>query len=110
MALCTKHYRVDRSLGIYDEESRKLRLWDGLRVLRKFFLAEPKAYLSRFAVPGLVVFGQHEVLYDPHAIARKIHRVMGDDVKVEVIENAGHAAIYDRPEVVDPMIIRFLKG
>lgn len=109
MALCTKHYRVDRSLGIYDEESRKLRLWEGLKVLRKFFLAEPKAYLARFAVPGLVVFGQHEVLYDPHAVARKIHRLMGD-VKVEVIENAGHAAIYDRPEVVDPMIIRFLKA
>lgn len=109
MALCTKHYRVDRSLGIYDETSRRLRLWEGLKVLRKFFLAEPKAQLRRFAVPGLLVFGEHEVLYNPHAVGQKAVRLMGD-VRVEVVPEAGHAAIYDRPEVVDPMIIGFLQG
>ena len=38
MALCTRHYRVDRSLGIYNEATGKVNLWQGLRVLRKFFL------------------------------------------------------------------------
>jgi pimeloyl-ACP methyl ester carboxylesterase len=95
MALCTKHYRVDRSLGIYDNDTAKLRLWDGLRVLRKFFLAENDSYLRRLVNPGLLVFGQHEVLYDPHSVARKVDRLMAS-VRTEVIPDAGHAAIYDR--------------
>jgi pimeloyl-ACP methyl ester carboxylesterase len=109
MSLCTKHYRVDRSLGLYDEASRRLRWLDGLRVMGKFFLAEPKARLRRFSVPGLVVFGQYEVLYDPARVCRKAEALMGN-VRAEVVPEAGHAAIYDRPEIVDPMIIEFLKG
>ena len=109
MSLCTKHYRVDRSLGIYDEGSQRLRLLDGLRVLGKFFLAEPRAKLRRFRVPGLVVFGQYEVLYDPPAVCRKAEALMGK-VRTEVVADAGHAAIYDRPEIVDPLVIEFLKS
>jgi pimeloyl-ACP methyl ester carboxylesterase len=109
MALCTKHYRVDRSLGLYDEQSKRLRWLDGLRVMGTFFLAESKATLRRFSVPGLIVFGRYEVLYDPDAVGRKARSLMGN-VRVEVVEQAGHAAIYDRPEIVDPMIIDFLKA
>jgi len=109
MALCTRHYRVDRSLGIYNEATGKLNLWEGLRVLRKFFLPEKDAVLSQFAVPGLLVFGEHEVLYDPHAVGRKAQKLMGS-IRVEVIAGAGHAAIYDRPEVVDPLVIEFLRA
>jgi pimeloyl-ACP methyl ester carboxylesterase len=109
MSLCTKHYRVDRSLGIYDEQSQRLRMLDGLRVLGKFFLAESRGRLRQFRVPGLVVFGQFEVLYDPAAVCRKAEALMGN-VRAVVVPQAGHAAIYDRPEVVDPLIIEFLKG
>lgn len=109
MSLCTKHYRVDRSLGIYDEQSQRLRMLDGLRVLGKFFLAESRSRLRQFRVPGLVVFGQFEVLYDPEAVCRKAESLMGN-VRTAVVPQAGHAAIYDRPEVVDPLIIEFLKG
>ncbi len=109
MALCTRHYRVDRSLGIYNEATGKVNLWEGLRVLRKFFLPEPEAVLRQFKVPGLLIFGQHEVLYDPHAVGRKAQKLMGD-IRVEVIAGAGHAAIYDRPEVVDPMVTEFLRA
>jgi pimeloyl-ACP methyl ester carboxylesterase len=108
MALCTKHYRVDRSLGIYDETTRRIRLWDGLKVLRRFFLAEPRAVLRRFAVPGFIVYGRYEVLYNPYAICRKATRLMGN-VQTAVVEDAGHAAIYDRPEYVDGLITDFLK-
>ena len=31
MALCTRHYRVDRSLGIYNEATGKVNLWQGLQ-------------------------------------------------------------------------------
>ena len=109
MALCTRHYRVDRSLGIYNEATGKVNIWEGLRVLRKFFLPEKDAVLRQFAVPGLLVFGEHEVLYDPHAVGRKAQKLMGS-IRVEVIAGAGHAAIYDRPEVVDPLVIEFLRA
>ena len=109
MALCTRHYRVDRSLGIYNEATGKVNLWQGLRVLRKFFLPEAEATLRQFQVPGLLIFGEHEVLYDPHAVGRKAQRLMGD-IRVEVVAGAGHAAIYDRPEVVDNLVTGFLKA
>lgn len=109
MALCTRHYRVDRSLGIYNEATGKVNLWQGMRVLRKFFLPESEAVLRQFRAPGLLIFGEHEVLYDPHAVGRKARKLMGD-IRVEVVPGAGHAAIYDRPEVVDAMVTDFLKA
>lgn len=109
MALCTRHYRVDRSLGIYNEATGKVNLWQGLRVLRKFFLPESDSVLRQFRVPGLLIFGEHEVLYDPHTVGRKAQKLMGD-IRVEVVAGAGHAAIYDRPEVVDAMVTDFLKA
>ena len=107
MALCTRHYRVDRSLGIYNEATGKVNIWQGMRVLGKFFLPEPKAVLRQFAAPGLLIFGEHEVLYDPATVGRKAQKHMGD-IRVEIVTGAGHAAIYDRPEVVDPMVTSFL--
>ncbi|MCC5793865.1 MAG: alpha/beta hydrolase [Chromatiales bacterium] len=108
MALCTRHYRVDRSLGIYNEATGKINFGQGLRVLRRFFLAEPKKILRAFARPGLMIFGEHEVLYNPHAVGRKATRLM-NDVRVEVVPGAGHAAIYDQPALVNQMIIDYLK-
>jgi pimeloyl-ACP methyl ester carboxylesterase len=108
MALCTRHYRVDRSLGIYNEATRRVNIWQGLKVLRRFFLAEPARVLRRFATPGLLIFGEHEVLYNPAAVGRKACKLM-NDVEVEVVAGAGHAAIYDQPDLVNGMIVDFLR-
>ena len=35
---------------------------------------------------------------------------LSSNYTVEVIAGAGHAAIYDRPEVVDPLVIEFLRA
>lgn len=109
MALCTRHYRVDRSLGIYNENTGKLNLWQGLQVLAKFFLPERAEVLRQFRVPGLLVFGEHEVLYSPEAVGRKAKKLMGN-IQVEIVKGAGHAAIYDRPELVDAMVADFLRA
>lgn len=106
MALCTRHYRVDWSLGIYDEATRRVNKWQGLKVLRKFFLSEPRALLRRFASPGLLVFGEHEVLYDPHKVGARARRLM-PGLRVEVVAGAGHAAVYDRPDEVNAMLLEF---
>jgi pimeloyl-ACP methyl ester carboxylesterase len=109
MALCTRHYRVDWSLGIYDETTRRVNIWQGLKVLRKFFLSEPRSLLARFARPGLLVFGEHEVLYNPHRIAARAAGIM-PGLQTVVVAGAGHAAVYDRPEEVNQLMIDFLQS
>ncbi len=108
MALCTRHYRVDRSVGVYNEATQKVDMRKGLRVLRKFFLSEPKSVLRQFKVPGLLVFGQHEVLYDPYKISKRAKKII-PDLETDVIEGAGHAAIYDRPDEVNEVIVNYLR-
>ena len=109
MALCTRHYRVDWSLGIYDEHTRRVDKWKGLKVLGKFFMSEPKALLRCFASPGLLVFGEHEVLYDPHKVGKRASGLM-QGLRVEIVPGAGHAAVYDRPDEVNAMLIEFFNN
>jgi pimeloyl-ACP methyl ester carboxylesterase len=107
MALCTRHYRVDRSVGIHNEKTGKIDFARALRVLRKFFLAEPRSVLKRLKVPGLLIFGEHEILYDPRKICRRTARVM-PTVNTRIIAGAGHAAIYDKPDEANRVVIDYL--
>ena len=108
MALCTRHYRVDRSMGIYNETTKKVDFWSGMKVIRKFFLSEPKSYLRQFKVPGLLVFGEHEVLYNPWKVAKRAVKLM-PVLETDVIEGAGHAAIYDQPDTVNAKVVEYLQ-
>lgn len=107
MALATKHYRVDRSLGIYDERTRRVNPWLALRVLRTFFWPMPDAELRRFNTPGLLILGEHETLYDPQAAAARAHRLL-PTVETRIIPGVGHTVLYDRPEEVNALIAEFL--
>ena len=109
MALCTRHFRVDRSLGVYNPKTQRVAIGKGLKVLKRFFLSDSKSVLRRVECPALVIFGQHEVLYDPHKVSARVSELMKNAV-AEVIPNAGHAAIYDQPEQVNPMIVDFLRS
>ncbi len=107
MALATKHYRVDKSVGVYNEATSKVHIPTGLRVLKKFFLSEPRKVLRQIKVPTLLIFGEHELLYKPQSIKRKAEKLL-DDVQVEIVEEAGHGAIFDQPAKVNKMITDFL--
>ncbi|MGI9344210.1 MAG: alpha/beta fold hydrolase [Gammaproteobacteria bacterium] len=107
MALCTRHYRVDRSMGIYDERTRKVDFFKGMQVLRKFFLSEPKKVLRQFNVPALLVFGEHEMLYDPNKVSKRARKIM-PELNTDIIEGAGHAAIYDKPKEVNAVVVNYL--
>ncbi len=109
MALCTRHYRVDRSVGVYNEKTEKVEIGKGLRVLRKFFLSEPKSALRSFRCPGMLIFGEHEVLYNPYKIVQRAEKLM-PQLETDVIDGAGHAAIYDKPEEVNQVVIDYLKA
>lgn len=108
MALCTRHYRVDRAVGVYNERTQKVDLGKGLKVLRRFFLAEPKHVLKQFKAPGLLVFGEQETLYRPEPIVKRAKRLI-PHLETRVIEGAGHAAIYDRPNAANQVVLDFLR-
>ena len=109
MALCTRHYRVDRSMGIYNETTQKIDFIAGMKVLRKFFFSEPRSYLKKFNVPALLVFGEHELLYNPYKVAKRAKIIM-PGLQTDIIADAGHAAIYDKPDEVNVKVIKFLKS
>jgi len=108
MALCTRHFRVDRSLGIYNQETGRTNKLDAIRVLRRFLFSEPKSVLKKLSDSTLIIFGQHEVLYNPYKVGAKLEK-LGSPMQVEVMEGAGHAVVYDRPADANQMIIDFLK-
>jgi len=109
MALCTRFYRVDKSLGIYNEETSRISLLKGVRVIGKFFFTVEKKRLMRFKNRGLLIFGEYELLYNPKKIAKQIEKLI-PTIEVEIINNAGHAAIYDQPEEVNKKVISFLQS
>jgi len=109
MALCTRHFRVDRSLGIYNAETGRTNKLAALKVLRRFLFSEPKSALKKLSDSTLIIFGQHEVLYNPYKVSAKFAK-LGSDIQVEVMEGAGHAVVYDRPEDANRMIVDFLKN
>jgi pimeloyl-ACP methyl ester carboxylesterase len=108
MALCTRHYRVDKALDVYSSKTGKIDLGKGLGVLRRFFMAEPKSYLRQFNVPGLLIFGEHEMFFNPKKVAEKSTALMPGLSSV-VVANAGHGAIFDQPDEVNKLVIDFLQ-
>lgn len=106
MALATKHYKLGVAMGIPTEASKLKKFWAGLQVLRKFATPMPKKDLECLNVPAMIIMGEHEILYNPKVATRRA-QIM-PNARVEVIPDAGHAAIYDRPDYVNPLILSFL--
>jgi pimeloyl-ACP methyl ester carboxylesterase len=106
MALATKHYKLGVAMGIPTEANRLRKFQVGLRVLWKFATPMPKRDLEALHVPSLIVMGEHEILYNPALAIRRASQM--PSAMVDVIPDAGHAAIYDRPDYVNPRILAFL--
>jgi len=107
MALATRNFRLDRALRIANEQTGKLSIPTGLRVLHKFFFAEKKSWLRRLKVPALLIFGEHELLLDPRKVAAKTQQLI-PQIKTEVVPNAGHGAVFDQPEIVNELVADFV--
>ena len=108
MALGTKHYRVDKSLGVYNEKSSRVDFIKALKVIGKFFFSVDKKRLKSFRNKGLLIFGEYEVLYNPWKISKRLQKLI-PSLQIEIIKDAGHAAIYDQPEAVNKVVIDFLR-
>jgi len=108
MALGTKHYRVDKSLGVYNEKSSRVDFIKALKVIGKFFFSVDKKRLKSFRNKGLLIFGEFEVLYNPWKISKRLEKLI-PSLQIEIIKDAGHAAIYDQPEAVNEVVLDFLR-
>jgi pimeloyl-ACP methyl ester carboxylesterase len=108
MALATRHYQIDRSLGIVNERTGRVALVPSMRVLRTLFFPESRANLRKLRTPGLVVLGEHEMLHNAQKAARQIRRSM-PTLEVTIIPETGHSAMYDRPDLVNQVILDLLQ-
>jgi pimeloyl-ACP methyl ester carboxylesterase len=108
MILASKHYRVDRSLGIYDEKSGRVDIRAGMRVLGKFLFAERGAVLRSCKAPVLLVLGEQELFYDPEKLAARAKASI-PQLEVEIVPGASHGVISDRPELINPILTKFLR-
>lgn len=88
MALATRHYCLDKSLGVYDEQSGRLKVWQLIKVMRVLFFPESKMNLAKLAVPGLVILGEHEMLYNSEKVAKRVRRFISS-LAVEIIPGTG---------------------
>jgi len=108
MALGTKHYRVDKSLGVYNEKTSRVDIMKALRVIGKFFFSVDKKRLKSFKNKGLLIFGEFEVLYNPWKISKRLQKLI-PSLQIEIVKDAGHAAIYDQPKAVNKLVLDFLR-
>jgi len=109
MALCTRFYRVDKSLGVYNEKTSRVNYIKALKVIGKFFFSVNKKKLKTFSNKGLLIFGEFEVLYNPYKVSKKIKKLI-PHLQIEIVKDAGHAAIYDQPDEVNRKVLDFLKS
>jgi pimeloyl-ACP methyl ester carboxylesterase len=109
MALATRHYRLDKALGLYDPVKERYKFRDNIRFIRTIFFSEPKKVLGKLNTPGLVILGEHELLYNANKVALKIEKTM-PSLDVKIIHETGHSAMYDRPELFNETMLAFLKN
>lgn len=106
MALATRHYRLGVGMGIPPEASRLRKFLAGSRVLTTLMSPLSKRELRKFTAPALVVMGEQETLYNPKKAARRAAEM--PNARVTIVPDAGHAAVFDRPSTINPIILDFL--
>jgi len=107
IALCTRHFRMDRALKIYNKKTGRISYRRAFRILKRFLLSEPKSIIRRIKPDCLILFGENEILFDPQKVADRINKLV-PKAEVRIIEGAGHGCIYDQPDESNRRIIEFL--
>ena len=79
---------------------------DGLRAIMDYSYRER---LAEIAIPVLVVWGRDDLLV-PVADAYAYAELIGDNARVEVFEDTGHAPMLERPSRFNELLRRFLAG
>lgn len=106
MALATRHYRLGVGMGMTADASHIEKFIVGARVLSKFASSTPESELRQFRQPALIVMGENEALYDPSKAAKRAQAI--PNARVVIVPDAGHAAVFDRPDYINRIILDFL--
>ena len=84
----------------------------GIRSLNSRIRVYPKVFrdseLAKMQAPLYLLLGEKEVCYNPNSAARQARRTVGN-ASVEIVPNAGHMLVMERPEIVNPGIAAFLR-
>lgn len=107
MSLATREFRLGVGVGVDPESSRLARVTTAARIVATVMRPMSQRDLRAVTTPTLVVIGEHEMLYREDLARRRAALMPGG--RIEVIPDAGHAAVYDRPEVTNPLILDFLR-
>lgn len=102
-----RHYRVGVLAGVGDGGFDPREVWTGTRALLKFVRGEPASLLKAATVPALLLVGEFESVYDPDRAIKRVQQHMPHAL-TEIVPRCGHAAMYDRPDYVNPRMLRFL--
>jgi pimeloyl-ACP methyl ester carboxylesterase len=65
--------------------------------------------LKQIDLPTLLLIGSAEKIYHPRKAIERAQRLMSD-LTFEIIPNAGHLLIMDRPEIINARILKFLSA
>jgi pimeloyl-ACP methyl ester carboxylesterase len=77
-------------------------------VIKSLWNWEAKDKLRQIMVPTLIMAGQNDTLAPPR-FSQLLHDSIPNS-KLQIIENASHYLVLERPELVNAEIIKFLKG
>lgn len=108
LMLTIRHFRIGKIIGFEKDKPTMADLRLGLKTLNRFLRGEPDAALRQFNAPALLMVGQYEAIYNPQAALRKAQRAI-PNLRAEIVPGTGHAAIYDRPDYVNPRVLDFLR-
>jgi pimeloyl-ACP methyl ester carboxylesterase len=77
-----------------------------IRVFPKTFT---DAELAAIQAPVYLLLGEKEVSYDPRSAAERARGLI-TNAKIEIVPGAGHMLVMERPEVVNPGMVEFLRN
>jgi pimeloyl-ACP methyl ester carboxylesterase len=106
LTLAMQHFRLGVVVGFAGARPTPRELWHSTRILGRFVMGESRRALARITAPTLLLVGEHEAIYDPYTAFRRASAI--PQAEVAIVPETGHAAIYDRPEFVNPRIVAFL--
>jgi len=107
MALSTRHFRLQNSVGVVNEKTGKIAFGKALRFTRKMFFSEPKSVLRNITTNCLVILGDNEVLYNSKKLKVKLEKFI-PSFKVHIISDSGHSVVFDNPGVFNKIALDYL--
>jgi pimeloyl-ACP methyl ester carboxylesterase len=107
MALSTRHFRLQNSVGVVDEKTGKIAFGKAIRFTRKMFFAEPKSVLKKVTTNCLVILGDNEILFNSKKLKMKLEKLI-PSFRVHIISESGHSAVFDEPEVFNKIALDYL--